>query len=89
MNVNGNEISSNLPTDDSGKLSAFAWPGGYPIFYLDSENSVLCPACAEKARIDIIEKFRPVASGIHWEGDPLHCDQCSCEIESAYGPVES
>lgn len=29
--------------DENGKLPAYAWPGGYPIFYIASDNGVLCP----------------------------------------------
>jgi hypothetical protein len=74
-----------LPTDSDGKLSAYAWPGGYPIYYLDGDNCILCPACAEKYRNDEQENFRPVAAGVHYEGESLVCEQCNAEIESAYG----
>jgi hypothetical protein len=30
-----------------GSLDAYAWPGGYPVFYLDRNNDVLCPKCAQ------------------------------------------
>lgn len=73
--------------DSSGQYPTFAWPGGYPLYYLDGENSTLCPKCANESADDEIENFRPVACGVHWEGEPITCDQCSAEIESAYGPV--
>lgn len=79
---------STLPTDTDGKLSAYAWPGGYPIFYLDAESSVLCPKCAEKSRTDDVEKFRPIAADCNWEDASLYCDQCSKRIESAYAEPE-
>jgi hypothetical protein len=74
----------------NGSLPAFAWPGGYPVFYLDSENSVLCADCATKSADDPdeIPQFKPIAYDIHWEGDSLFCEQCSVEIESAYGDPE-
>jgi hypothetical protein len=78
----------NLPEFDSkGNLPAFAWPGGYPIYYLARENSVLCAGCATKALKDEDEmtEFKPVASDVHWEGASLFCEQCNKEIESAYG----
>jgi hypothetical protein len=34
--------------DENGNLPAFAWPGGYPIFYLCADNGILCPQCANK-----------------------------------------
>jgi hypothetical protein len=32
--------------DDNGNLPAYAWPGGYPLYYLCADNGVLCPQCA-------------------------------------------
>lgn len=32
------------------RLQYFAWPGGYPIAYLDSDNCLLCPECATELR---------------------------------------
>lgn len=79
-----------LPRNDDGSLPAFAWPGGYPIFYLDRDNSILCPDCANKSDKDDdeIPQFKPIACDIHWEGEPLQCDHCNAEIESAYGPID-
>lgn len=75
-----------LPRDNDGKLSSFAWPGGYPIFYLDKENSVLCPDCANKS--EEVPQFRPIAAEVNYEDNELFCDQCSQRIESAYGEPE-
>jgi hypothetical protein len=30
-----------------GSLDTYAWPGGYPIYYLDKRGDVLCPKCAQ------------------------------------------
>ena len=78
---------SNLPTNDDGSLASYAWPGGYPIFYLDRENSVLCPKCANNSHLDPDEvpQFKPVAADCNWEDPDLFCDQCSERIEPAYG----
>lgn len=69
-------------------LPSFAWPGGYPIYYLDGGSSTLCPRCANESCEDSIPSFRPAEFGIHYEGESLICDNCSAEIESAYGPVD-
>ncbi len=77
-------------------LPAFAWPGGYPLFYLCSDGGILCPKCVN-AEIDNIDdstrrKLRDgwqlTACDVHWEGEALTCDHCNAEIDSAYGPVE-
>ena len=66
--------------DDKGQLPVYAWPGGYPIYYMAAEDSnVWCPACANVADPSVI-----AAAGINWEDASLYCDQCSKRIESAY-----
>ena len=71
---------------DNGQLPTFAWPGGYPMFYLDGQNSVMCAKCANESHSDPdeIDSFRPVEFGIHYEGGPLNCDNCSENIDPAY-----
>ena len=77
---------TNLPTNNDGTLASYAWPGGYPIFYLDSETSVLCPNCANKSHQDPDEvpQFKPIAADVNYDDPELYCDHCSCRIESAY-----
>ena len=74
-----------LPRDNDGLLSAWAWPGGFEIFYLDSQGSILCYRCARDSDSDPeeIQGFRPVDYGINWESE-LYCDDCSTQIEAAY-----
>lgn len=74
----------------NGKLPEFAWPGGYPMYYLASDNGVLCPKCANEYKTgrDNAEQLEPVAYDIHWEGEPITCENCNAEIVSAYGIPE-
>lgn len=76
--------SVKLPRDSDGRLSKWAWPGGYPIFYLDGEDSILCADCARKSDEEEVEHFKPVAAGINYEDKEWFCEQCSERIESAY-----
>lgn len=78
----------NLVTGESeGELIEYAWPGGYPIIYLTSNNTTLCPDCANNSwrdpSLDIDERAN--AYFIHYEGPPIWCDDCQSPIESAYG----
>jgi hypothetical protein len=58
--------------------------GGYPLLY-GSRWACLCSACATVRENDI-ECIDPVlGADIYWEGAPLICEDCSNEIESAYG----
>tara|TARA_Y100001951_G_C11192885_1_gene212572 strand:- start:71 stop:457 length:387 start_codon:yes stop_codon:yes gene_type:complete len=93
MNKNKYAITSN------GELITYAWPGGYPVIYLTEDSGVLCPDCANgkndsEAYLDIDGRGRNglkdpqweiCAADVHWEGDPIPCDHCNAEIESAYG----
>lgn len=75
-----------LPRDTDGKLSAYAWPGAYPIYYYDLENAVLCPDCANKMETDSgwsIEQM-PAAFDLNFEDVHLTCEQCYQYIDPAY-----
>ena len=67
---------------DNGQLPAFAWPGGYPLFYLDTENNCLCPDCAN-INDDFSDEL--VSCEVNWEDESMLCDHCSNKIESTYG----
>ena len=69
-----------LPRDEDGQLSAYAWPGGYPIYSLDRESNTLCPPCANNDT----DQARMMAR-INYDDHTLCCDECSTRIETAYG----
>ena len=87
--------------NENGKLDAYAWPGGYPIYYLCADNGILCPACAngENGSIAFTADQRPadgsnedkqwhiVAAGINYEDCFLCCDHCNVLIPAAYDPA--
>lgn len=80
---------------ESGKVQSYAWPGGYPIYYLCEDNGVLCPDCVNDNRklIDAANssdrQWNIVAVDCNYEDDCLYCDNCSTRIESAYGNEEN
>jgi hypothetical protein len=72
---------------DADSFPSYAWPGGYPIVYVDpeDESEILC---ADTVR-EMIESGdwpdgRSVDSYTHYEGSPVECT-CGRVIESAYG----
>lgn len=79
-----------LQRNDDGTLPAYAWPGGYPIFYLLADDAVLCADCAngkngsEASENHPDRQWRIVAADINWEDPNLYCDHCNKRIESAY-----
>lgn len=70
---------------ENGNLPAYAWPGGYPIYYRDNDGLILCPQCANN-----IDKntsgcwVKVVYFAINYENEDLYCQECAAEIECAY-----
>jgi hypothetical protein len=80
-----------LRDNNDGKLPTYAWPGGYPVYYLAKDNGVLCPQCANDftPERDNDEQLEPVEFDVHYEGPPIQCDNCYVFIESAYGDPDA
>lgn len=66
------------------ELPSHAFPGGYPLFYMDTLDCVLCAPCAT-SQVDDSEQYKVITVNVHWEGDSLECDKCGFMIKSAYG----
>jgi len=72
----------------------YAWPGGYPQFFVmaDGESLSFPAAIAERERIDselrdstyADSSWSPVAVAINWEDSTLVCCHTGARIESAY-----
>lgn len=73
--------ATELPRTDDGQLSAYAWPGGYPLAYYAEDAGPYCPECANQ------EDAEPpiVAAEVNWEDSEMHCDGCGKRIPAAYG----
>jgi len=67
----------------------WAWPGGYPIYYVCKDGGCLCADCCNKEIALTTQTDDPqwhiVAADINYEDDSLVCDHCGKNIESAYG----
>jgi hypothetical protein len=79
-----------------GKASAYAWPGGYPLFYLTLDDSTVCPECVTKNRREVFRSTHEnrciwaiQGVGVNYEDASLYCDECSKRIESAYAEDEA
>lgn len=54
-------------------------------YYLDGDDSVLCPMCAEDSNVETeVPHFRPKSAEVNQDDPELTCDHCSMTIE----PVE-
>jgi hypothetical protein len=71
---------SEAKRDEDGTFPAWAWPGGYPLYYLDNENNILCPKCANKEDMST----EPLFVEVNYEDTELYCDDCSQRIVCAY-----
>lgn len=76
--------SLNGTRNEDGTFMTIAWPGGYPLYYYDNENNVLCATCANKKGMST----KVVEADINWEDVALFCDDCGKQIHSAYGDDE-
>lgn len=79
-----------LERGTDGMLPSYAWPGGYPLFYVDGNGSVLCAECATHALDDKEEEVEnmPQAYDNNYEDSSLYCAYCDKRIESAYAEEE-
>lgn len=75
----------------------YAWPGGYPLYFVMSDGAALSFAAAKDKsnRREILHAiahpeyrasdWRPVAFEINYEDTELYCAHTGEKIESAYG----
>jgi hypothetical protein len=91
-------LADNSGAVPSGEVAAFAWPGGYPIYYLAADNETFCPKCVNREVrrcVDECLSDRPdtswviVARDVNWEDAALFCVHCDSRIESAYAEDEA
>ena len=71
----------------------YAWPGGYPLFFITADCASLSFEAAKQERRQILEAIRDNANGsgwrvvaceINWEDADLYCAHTGQRIESAY-----
>jgi hypothetical protein len=71
----------------------YAWPGGYPMYFVMDDGEALSFAAATANRRELLEAlagehvrdgWRPVALEVNWEDANLYCTHTGNRIESAY-----
>jgi hypothetical protein len=71
----------------------YAWPGGYPLFFLVSDGEAVSFAAARENAKQILQAirwgsdcgWRVVGVQVNWEDQDLYCAHTGNKIESAYG----
>jgi hypothetical protein len=74
------------------RYGRYAWPGGYPCYFVMSDGEALSFKAAKENRRLILESlrdnsddgWRPVGVEINWEDPALFCSHTNERIESAY-----
>lgn len=81
-----------LPDYRRDRREPYAWPGGYPRFFLMEDGEPLCHKCGRDEWRAIIRNWKTPGSGwnieacdINYEDTDLVCCNCNQPIESAYG----
>jgi len=72
--------------------SGYAWPGGYPLYFITGDGAALCHECGktegkricDSIREQATDGWRVEAQVVNWEDPSLYCDHCGGRIESAY-----
>ena len=73
---------------------AYAWPGGYPCYFITSDGATLSFESAHENWREIVGAhlrrdrscgWHVAACAINWEDSDLYCDHSGKRIESAYG----
>lgn len=70
----------------------YAWPGGYPLYFITSDGAALSFKAVKENKRQILEAIRDkdrsgwriVAIEINYEDQDLYCDHTGELIESAY-----
>lgn len=84
------EITNTQELKAALRAGCFAWPGGYPIYFLTNEGEALSfEGVRDRLREELCaiqnrERERIVACDINWEDSELYCAHSGKRIESAY-----
>lgn len=70
----------------------YAWPGGYPCFFIASDGAALSFEAAQENKFDILHSiannlndgWRVIGFDINYEDANLYCEHTGKRIESAY-----
>jgi hypothetical protein len=71
----------------------YAWPGGYPLFFIANDGEALCFDCVRENLREVLsaitqginDGWKIVSVGVNYEDDDCFCGHCGEQIESAYG----
>lgn len=86
------EIKSQL------RSGPYAWPGGYPVYFVTSDGAALSVAAVRTAWRNVVSAhlandkrcgWHIAGADINWEDASLFCEHTNERIESAYAEDDS
>jgi hypothetical protein len=75
------------------RSGAYAWPGGYPIYFVTSDGAALSFGAVRAEWRNVVDAhlrndkgcgWHIAGADINWEDSDLYCDHTGERIESAY-----
>jgi hypothetical protein len=87
------KIRTGLELRATLRAGGFAWPGGYPLYFITSDGAALSfesvraefRQCAYSIRHNLRDGWRIVACAVNYEDSELTCEHSGAPIQSAYG----
>jgi hypothetical protein len=65
------------------------FPGLYPVYYITQDAGILCPKCVNDnlalCQDSNDSQWYVTHTFVNWESTDTVCDNCNCQLESAYG----
>ena len=79
------------------KSGPYAWPGGYPLFFITSDGAALSfeavnqeiESVQDSIETECNDGWQVVAVDVNWEDENLLCDHTGEKIQSAYGEANA
>ena len=79
------------------RYGQYAWPGGYPLYFLTSDGAALSFDAVRSELAQVLQSiqnrsndgWRVVGCEINYEDNELYCDHSGERIESAHGDDDS
>jgi hypothetical protein len=80
------------------RAGGYAWPGGYPLYFITADGAALSFESARECAREIIGALRDgekrggwlvCGCDVNWEDTELYCDHSGKPIDSAYGGIDA
>jgi hypothetical protein len=93
------EIKNLFELQKALEIGPYAWPGGYPIYFIMADGGAMSFEAVRLGREAVFsamegdcpddKQWRVVSAEINWEDPNLYCDHTDERIESAYAEEDA